>query len=105
MTSRQRPHQVHAPRGRRGERADASRSTIWIEDDRIYFSFPVGLKAYGFHALRDVEILPTDDDILDGILGEAAAAIGRRINPTTFDATAGRMQGDRECKVRPGEVR
>jgi hypothetical protein len=78
---------------------------LWVEDDRIYLSFPVGLKAYGFHALRGVEISPTGDDILDDILGEAAVAIGRRVNPTTFDATAGRIQGDRECKLLPGQVR
>jgi hypothetical protein len=77
---------------------------VWIEDDRIYFSFPVGLKAYGFHALRDVAILSTGDDVLDDILDEAAQAIGRRVNPTTFDAAAGRMQGDRECKLVPGQV-
>jgi hypothetical protein len=75
---------------------------VWIEEDRIYLAFPIGLKAYGYHALRTVEILPTEDPELDDLFAEAAEAIGRRLNPTGFDATAGRLQGDRECAPRPG---
>ncbi len=75
---------------------------IWVAGGRIHISFPVGLKAYGYHALRDVRILPTGNAVLDDILDEAAPAIGRRLNPTVVDATAGRMQGDHECQDRPG---
>jgi hypothetical protein len=75
---------------------------VWVEDDRIYLSFPIGLKAYGFHALTEVDILPTDDTDLDDLFEEAARTIGRRLNPTSFEATPGRLQGERECAPRPG---
>lgn len=75
---------------------------VWTEGDRVYLAFPVGLKAYGFHALMDVAIRPTDDLELDDIFREAADGIVRRLNPTSFDATPGRLQGDRECATPPG---
>ena len=39
---------------------------------------------------------------LDDIFREAADGIVRRLNPTSFDATPGRLQGDRECATPPG---
>ncbi len=73
---------------------------VWVQDERIYLRFPVGLKAYGFHALDDVAILSTDQPPLDDLFAEAGRAIGRRLNPTHFDATAGRLQGAAACSDR-----
>jgi len=67
---------------------------VWIgDDDAIYFSLLVGLSAYDFHAIKDVEIQPTGNEAIDEMFAEAARAIGRRMNPTWFDQNAGPLQG------------
>jgi hypothetical protein len=78
---------------------------VWIgDDDRIYFSYLIGLSAYEFHAITDVEILPTGDDALDEVFTEAAEVIGRRMNPTVLDQKPGSMQGAGCPGARPGPV-
>jgi hypothetical protein len=67
---------------------------VWIgDDDRVYFSYLIGLSAYEFHAITDVEIMPTGDDALDEMFAEAARAIGRRMNSTVVDQKPGPLQG------------
>jgi hypothetical protein len=59
---------------------------------RIYITFPIPLKAYGFHAVTDVRFEPTGDPEVDLVLGQAARTITRGTNPTVVDATAGSLQ-------------
>jgi hypothetical protein len=75
---------------------------VWIgDDDRIYFSFLIGLSAYEFHAITDVEIQPTGSDALDDMFDEAARDIGRRMNPTFFGEKPGALQGSDCPGARP----
>jgi hypothetical protein len=78
---------------------------VWIgDDDRMYFSYLIGLSAYEFHAITDVEIVPTGDDALDEMFAEAAETIGRRMNPTFVDQKQGSMQGAGCPGARSGPV-
>lgn len=65
---------------------------IFIWEERIYLIFPMGLKAYGFHAITDVKFKPTGDAEVDRVLGKAPPAIGRMTNPTVVDEMAGYLQ-------------
>ena len=65
---------------------------VVVFEERIYLIFPTGLKAYGFHAITDVEFDPTGDPEVDRVLRQAALAISRRTNPTVVDEMAGYLQ-------------
>jgi hypothetical protein len=77
---------------------------VWLEEDRLYLRFPVGLRAYGRHVLTEVAIEPTGSRLLDEMFDAAAASIGRWLAPTVVDEAEGRMQGAGPCSGRPAVV-
>lgn len=80
---------------------------VYVDDGLVYFLFPIGYRAYGYHAVEAVEDLrfdSTGDVQLDTLFSEAARTIERALNPVTFAEDAGFLQGRVRCVDPPPAV-
>jgi hypothetical protein len=70
---------------------------IWLRDDTLYLAFPVGVAADAYHAVLDAVVAPTGYPGPDVVLGAAARALGRWLNPIDVGLKSGDMQGEGTC--------
>jgi hypothetical protein len=71
---------------------------VLLEDGMLYLEFPVGITQYGYHAVLDVEVMPTGSGALDALLEDAALELIDALDPTVVTEDPGLIQGTGECR-------